>query len=637
MSFPLRHRVPSNSCRPWLALLFLATMVSVGAAAPLAVETMPVDHIQPGMVGEGHTVFNGETIETFKATILGVLRNYGPNQDLILAKLEGGPLSETGVIAGMSGSPVYIDGKLVGAVSYSFPFSKEAIAGITPIGEMIDATATPVSRRRAARLEFPLTPERLSAISPTGLRSVAIQGTSMTGVDRLQPYLGKLLSPIATPASLNGFSPETFDIAAPLLRALGMEPLLGGATVPHPSSQAGLGTTITPQIEGTAGSAESLEPGDAVGVGLITGDMDVSATGTVTYVDPLTGAVYAFGHPLFNLGPIEYPMRRANVHLVLPSLYSSFKLSSSGPVVGTWLQDRYTAIKGTLGNKPRMIPLTVQVQTSRSQERSYQLALVHDELFSPILAYISLSSILQTTERQFGTQTVKVTARINMDQNRRVQIEDVFANDQPALSAAAMAAVPISYLMTNDFEPVDIRSVEVGIEATESPETARLARAWLDTDRVAPGGTVSLKVLLRSYRGEEILKTVDVEIPSNVGEGKLSLLVADATTISGLEQREARDSFEPNNLDQLIRALNGLRKNNRLYVKLMRPNREGAIVAGEYLSSLPPSVMNILRADRSSASYIPISSSTLWEYEVVTDYSVTGARSLEITVGNLLN
>jgi hypothetical protein len=634
MSSSLSQSAPRGLRLTWFALLLFSAAVSIASAAPLAVETLPVDAIEPGMVGEGHTVFDGQNIATFKATILGVLRNYGPNQDLILAKLEGGPLSETGVIAGMSGSPVFIGDKLVGAVSYSFPFSKEAIAGITPIGEMIDATATPAPRRRAARLEFPVTPERVRDIAPAGMRPVAIQGTSMTGVSTLQPYLGKLLSPIATPASLNGFLPETFDIAAPLLRALGMEPLLGGAMVPHPSLQAGMGSIPAPQAG--ADTTQSLAPGDAVGVGLITGDMDISATGTVTYVDPLTGAVYAFGHPLFNLGPIEYPMTRANVHLILPSLYSSFKLSSSGPTVGTWLQDRYTAIKGTLGSKPRMIPLTVQVQTSRSQQRSYHLGLVHDELFSPILAYISLMSILQTTEREFGTQTVKVSAWISMDENRRVHIEDVFADDQPALSAAAMAAAPLSYLMTNDFEPVDVKSMEVSIEATETPETARLARAWLDTDRVAPGGTVPLKLLLRSYRGEEILETVNVEIPANVGEGKLTLLVADATTISGLERRETQDRFEPNNLDQLIRALNSLRKNNRLYVKLMRPDREGAIVAGEYLSSLPPSVMNILRDDRSSASYIPINNSTLWEYELVTDYSVTGARSLEITVGNLL-
>jgi hypothetical protein len=600
----------------------------VTAAPP--VETLSIDAIEPGMVGEGRTVFAAEEIETFRVTIMGVLRNYGPNQNMILAKLEGGPLAETGVIAGMSGSPVYIDGKLIGAIAYSFPFSKEPIAGITPIGEMIEATATPISRRRVAKLDFPLTSERLEAVAPQRVRPVAIQGTSLSGADRLRPYLGQLLSPIATPASLNGFLPETFDFAAPLLRALGMEPLLGGAMVPTLQSSSGTASPA-PDPELT------LKPGDAVGVGLITGDLDLSATGTVTHVDPLTGSVYAFGHPLFNLGPIEYPMTRANVHLVLPNLYSSFKLSSSGPTVGTWLQDRYTAIKGTLRTRPKMIPLTVEVRTSRDQERSYGLRIVNDELFSPVLAYVSLMSILQSTERQFGTQTVKVSAWISMADEKRVHIEDVFADDQPALSASAMAAAPLAFLMTNDFEKVKVESVRVTIEATESLQTARLVRAWLDTDRVSPGGSVPLKLLLRSYRGEDVLKTVDVEIPANVGESKLKLLVADASTMSTLERRETHNRFEPRNLDQLIRALNALRKNNRLYVKLSRPDREGAIVAGEYLSSLPPSVMNVLEADRSSASYIPITSSTLWEYELVTDYSLSGARVLEITVGRLQN
>jgi hypothetical protein len=622
--------LPLGILRLWLSLSAVCILPAL-ATASQGVETISVDAIEPGMVGEGRTVFSAEKIETFKVTVLGVLRNYGPNQNMVLAMLEGGPLADTGVIAGMSGSPVYIDGKLLGAVAYSFPFSKEPIAGITPIGEMIDATATPMSRRKVAKLDFPLTPERLAAVAPQRVRPVAIQGTSLSGADRLRPYLGKLLSPIATPTSLNGFLPETFDIAAPLLRALGMEPLLGGAMVPRLQSGTEIAETTTPNSELT------LRPGDAVGVGLITGDMDMSATGTVTHVDPLTGSVYAFGHPLFNLGPIEYPMTRATVHLVLPSLYSSFKLSSSGPTVGTWLQDRHTAIKGALRRRPKMIPLSVQVKTSRDLERSYDLQIVDDELFSPVLAYVSLMSILQSTERQFGTSTVKVSAWISLADDRRVHIEDVFADQQPALSASAMAAAPLSFLMTNDFERVQVESMKVSIEATESPQTARLVRAWLDTDRVAPGGSVPLKVLLRSYRGEDILKTVDVDIPANVADGKLKLLVADATTMSALERRESHDRFEPRNLDQLIRALNTLRKNNRLYVKLTSPGQKGVIVAGEYLSSLPPSVMDVLKADRSSASYIPINSATLWEHELVTEYSLSGARVLEITVGNLQN
>jgi hypothetical protein len=281
-----------------------------------------------------------------------------------------------------------------------------------------------------------------------------------------------------------------------------------------------------------------------------------------------------------------------------------------------------------------MVPVNIAVKTSRGQEKKFSIEVVNDELFSPILTYASLLSVLQTTERDFGSQTVKVSALVTMDEDRRVIIDDVFAGQGSAMAASAMVAAPMSFLMTNDFEKVQIRDVDVEIEASESIDTARLVRAWLDADQVAPGGSVPLKVLLRSYRGEETLERVNIEIPSNVEEGKLRLLIADANTISAIEKRIMRSSFEPRNFSQLMRALNGLRKNNRLYVRLSRPGSGGAIVAGEYLSSLPPSVLNVLEADRSSASFIPIYSSTLWEYELATDFSVSGSRVLELTVKN---
>jgi hypothetical protein len=490
---------------------------------------------------------------------------------------------------------------------------------------MIEATATTSPRSPAARLEFPLVPEKLEAAVSTRRQKIPIQGTSLTGVDLLKPYLGKLLTPIATPASFHGFSPETFELIVPLMRSVGIEPLMGGAMVPTVQASSG---SIELSVD------QSLAPGAAVGVGLVTGDLDISATGTVTHVDPLTKAVYAFGHPLFNLGPIEYPMTLANVHIVLPSLYSSFKLASTGPTVGTWVQDRNVAIKGVLGSRPKMIPMSVQIQTSRGKEKSYSLEIVNDELFTPVLAYASLASILQSTERDFGSQTVQISALVSMNEDRRVIIDDIFAGQQSALSASAMVAAPLSFLMTNDFSEIQVKEVRVNIEAVESLKTARLVRAWLDRSEVAPGGSVPLKVLLRTYRGEEKLDEYDIDIPSNAEEGQLQLLVADAGTISTIERRMTRSSFEPRNLNQLIRALNGIRKNNRLYVRLSRPNREGAILAGEYMSSLPPSVLNVLKADQSSGNYIPIRNSMLWEGEMVTDYSVTGSRVLEITVKN---
>jgi hypothetical protein len=598
-------------------LAIFAILSAFGQAA-FALETIPVDQIRPGMVGEGRTVFSGEHIETFKVTILGVLRNYGPNRNMILAELEGGPLAHTGIIAGMSGSPVYVEGKLIGAVAYAFPFAKDPIAGITPFQEMVDATATPVSRRAAAPLEFPLTAQALGAAMPRRSLPIPVQGVSLAGADRLEPYLGKLLSPIATPVSLMGFPPESFELVAPLLRQLGVEPLMGGAPVMGAST--------------TQGESKPIEPGDSIGVGLVTGDLQMAANGTVTHVDPDSNAVYAFGHPLFNLGPIEYPMTRSEVHLVLPSLMNSFKMASNGDTIGTWVQDRATGIKGTAGVRPRMVPMKVDVRTSRGQERSYNLEIVNDELFSPVLAFASLVSILQSTERQFGTQTVKVSAWVETMDDRRINIEDVFADQQASVQASAMVASPLAFLLTNDFQNVALRDIRVEVEASEQPQTAKLVRAWLDTDEVAPGGTVALKLLLRSYRGDEVLESVDVNVPPHVRSGSLRLMVADAETLSSVERREARAGFVPKDFDQLIRAINSLRKNNRLYVRLTRPDAAGAIVAGEYLTALPPSVMGVLEADDSSSGFTPLGTSTFWEHEIKTDYSVSGARILNLHV-----
>ena len=577
-----------------------------------------MDQIRPGMVGEGRTVFSGERIESFKVTILGVLRNFGPNQNMILAELEGGPLAHTGIIAGMSGSPVYVDGKLIGAVAYAFPFAKDPIAGITPFQEMVEATETPTARRAAAPLEFPLTASSLADALPAKAHAVPIQGVSLLGSDRLEPYLGKQLAPIATPVAMVGFPPETFELVAPLLRGLGIEPLMGGG---------GQVSTAAPST-----APRPIEPGDAIGVGLVTGDLQISATGTVTHVDPESGSVYAFGHPLFNLGPIEYPMTRAEVHLVLPSLMNSFKMASSGATVGTWIQDRATGIKGTAGIRPRMVPMQVDVRTSRGREKSYRLEIVNDELFSPVLAFASLVSILQSTERQFGSQTVKVSAWVETTDDRRINIEDVFADQQAAVSASAMVASPLAFLLTNDFEDIALRDIRVEVEASEQPQTAKLVRAWLDSDEVAPGGTVALKLLLRSYRGDDILESVDVTVPSYVRSGSLRVMVADAETLSSVERREARQGFVPKDLDQLIRAINSLRKNNRLYIRLSRTDASGAIVAGEYMTSLPPSVMGVLEADDSSSGVTPLGTSTFWEHEIETDYSVSGARILNLQV-----
>jgi hypothetical protein len=572
------------------------------------------------MVGVGRTVFQGTKIEEFKVTVIGVLENVGPLQSMILARLEGGPLAETGVIAGMSGSPVFIDGKLVGAVAYGFPFSKETIGGITPIGEMIQATRTDAPRAastrfaqafRAASFARPLDRDALIAALRRPLPGVAADPALLRGA--LPPALqGATLQPLALPLVFSGFAAETFDFARSLFGGMGFAPMMG------------MSRSSLPSID-----LPDLAPGGAVGVSLVEGDLDLSVTGTITHIE--NGQVYAFGHPFYNLGPTQFPMKKAYVYSVFPSLYQSWKISSAADPVGTIEQDRMTAIAGKIGKTPRMIPISVKLRTSRGQERSFSFRMVDDELFSPVLAFVSLLSVLQANERAYGTSTMGVDARVTFGGGREVRVEDLFTEQGPAMRSAALVAAPLAYLMSNDFERVKVEKLDVNVSSFETVKTALLERAWLEqSGPLKAGQTAMLKLSLRTYRGESLSESVPVTIPANAPAGAYSLLVADGSTITNMEQREARQTFVPRDLDQLVRAINGLRRNNRIYVRLIR-NDDGAIVSGEYMQSLPPSVLAVLgNGDQGRVTSVRMA--TVADVDVPTDYAFSGSRLLTLTL-----
>src|SRR5580765_1337522 len=286
-----------------LVLPLFSVLLGVSTLLKGATTLMPVSEIRPGMVGISRTVFDGTHVEEFKAHIIGVLENViGTHRNLILAKLEGGPLANTGVIAGMSGSPVYIDGRLIGAVSYALgSFSKEPIAGITPIAEMTDATSFSDARPPGARVqvEYPLTRDGLTTAFRKALNwnrpfAERANDAQLTGVNAVAglggSQLGTLLRPIATPLVMSGFEPELADMLGSAFRDQGFIPTGGTAGGFHAGEK---------PFEGP------LKPGDGVGVMLVSGDLSLGATGTVTHIDG--DRVYAFGHPMYNLGPTEFP------------------------------------------------------------------------------------------------------------------------------------------------------------------------------------------------------------------------------------------------------------------------------------------------------------------------------------------
>jgi hypothetical protein len=605
-----------------LLVVLAALLLLVSAGLPAQSKNFPVDELRPGMVGVGRTVFEGDKLEEFKVTILGVLRNsIGPRRDLILARLEGGPLAKTGVIAGMSGSPVYIDGRLVGAVSYSLgQFATEPIAGITPIAEMIDAATLPARPRQTARVDLPVpfTSDTLRAslkqafswVRPFADSPADVQ---VFGDSSLNPGIGALLRPIATPLSMGGFDASVFDPVMSAFQGQGFVPVMAGAA------------QATQPIAATRPAA--LKPGDPIGVLLMSGDLEIGATGTVTEVDG--DKVYAFGHPFYGLGPTQFPMTRAYVHALLPSLQNSMKIASTGEVIGTVSQDRATAIAGTLGKGPALIPINLLLKSERGTNKQFKIAMVNDQLFTPLLAYLSILNTLQSYERQNGVASYAVKGTATVKKYGNLTFEDLFSGEQPSASASAYVVAPLNFLLRNSFEDVEVESLNLEIDASELARSATLERVWIDGVRPKPGATVDLKVLLRSYRGIETTRTLPIQIPPQA-RGSISVMVSDATRLSQFEARELQvQPTQTRGVPQMLQVLNSARRNNRLYVRLVTRDG-GAVVKGESLSALPPSVLAVMESDRDGGSFRPLQSALLGEWEIPSDEAVTGSRTLTI-------
>ncbi|HMC76458.1 MAG TPA: SpoIVB peptidase S55 domain-containing protein [Vicinamibacterales bacterium] len=601
--------------------LLTAALAAFGwVRLPATTSLMPVEEIKPGMVGTGRTIFEGSELKEFKVHILGVLKNVqAPQRNLILARLEGGPLAETGVIAGMSGSPVYIDGRLVGAVSYSIgAFPKEPIAGITPIGEMIEATADTGGRRGSgpqARVELPVTPERLAAAIRANYARVAMFADRPADVQAFGvpassgSQMGALLRPIATPLVLSGMDAATSDLVGSMFRDAGFTPMFSGGSGGDVATETG-----------------PLRPGDPVGVSLLGGDGEMGATGTITHVDG--DRLYAFGHPFFNFGPTAFPLTRAHVYATLPSLMSSFKIATMGEVIGTMNQDRATAIAGTLDKGPAVIPITITLDNGRAATRTFRYTAVNDQLFTPLLTYVALFNTLGNYERQFGAMTFTVKGKATFDTHADLDYEDIFTGDGTIAAAAAYVAGPVTMLLANDVEKVTLKGVELAVTTSEESRSATIERVWLDEVRPRAGRTVPLKVLTRTYRGAEKISTIPIEIPANA-VGQLTVMVTDGRQLNQIEQRELRRSVQPTSVAQMIKVMNQSHRNNRVYVRLLT-GTPGAVVNGEALTSLPPSVLAVLEGDRSGGSFTPIRSAALGEWELAMDSAISGTRVLTI-------
>lgn len=612
-----------------IILLSVIPAYSQGEKGPAAVPAVhgsiahnfvPLSEIRSGMKGTAKTVFEGSEPEPFDVEILGVLPNgIGPKQDLIIARISGGAAERTQVFAGMSGSPVYIDGKLAGAISYAFPFSTEAICGITPIEQMIS-----IFEKVDAKASKPRIPRSYSFAelasekwSPFDARvaSTVYQVPQGTGSSAAVNMLaGQSFAPIATPLNFSGFAPKTIEHFAGDLSRLGLVPVSGIA-----------GSTGSDRIKPSTG--DTLNGGDSVAVELTRGDFGISASGTVTLRD--NENIYAFGHPFLSLGSSSLPMSESSVIVVVPSLNNSFKMSVSEALVGTITQDRTTGVYGRLGTSPRMIPVRLNLRTSRNKTETLNFEIAEDEFLTPLLLNITVFNAITAHERGIGNLTVSVDGQIKLKDKDPVEIAGRFAGQISAMLATKSVVMPTFSLMTSDFDDLAIKGIELNIASTDDEKTAVLQRISVDRSKVRPGEIVEIEAFIRTNTGRVLSQKIPFKIPLSTPYGRLKIALGDGDV---LQMTSVDQQFVPESLEELVAKINKLKKNDLLYLQAKRVTT-GAVIGSSELPNLPPSVLATLNTSRTSGVYTPTVESVVAEMQVPkAEYIITGNQELEITV-----
>ena len=583
--------------RSLLSIALLSVLLVVPTPAQ---EFYPLSEVRAGQQGVGKTVFQGTQIEEFGVEILGVLENVGPKQSLILARLSGPQIDKTSVMAGMSGSPVYIDGRLVGAVAFSFPFATEPLAGIRPIADMVAGSSAPSTRPDAIAVD----------------RSPAL--LAMRGdVDALLPpqivvAAADTLTPIATPIAFGGFTARTLEVFGDQLRGLGLRPVqgIGGASSIEDNSP--------------------IQPGSMITVGLIRGDLNVNASGTVTHVEGQR--VHAFGHAFLSTGPARLPMMRSNVLASVPSLQNSFKLAGAGSVVGSINLDRTTGVVGTLGASPELTPFRISVN-SPGDQRTYDLEIVRDPVLTPFLVQMATFASIDATERQVGGLTLQFDGEVALRGMPSLNLAGFYSGPSTVGQLASLnTAAALAFLMQSGPDAPEVEAINLTISVRPEDRRARILRASSKTSRIQAGDTIQLNAIVRFPDGTEQIETVDWRVPISAAPGPLQVTFSDAPSLNTLDYPLL---FEASRLSpqRLVQSLNALRQSDRLYMRVWRPQR-GLRVRAERLSSPPASLRAILDSPRgSTGGAAPEATSTIHEAVVgIYDALIEGQQTIEVTI-----
>jgi hypothetical protein len=562
-------------------------------------EILPLKDVKPGMQATAWTVFQGMEPDPVPVEIVGVWKNYlGPKGDVIIGKM-GGRAKETNVAAGMSGSPVYINGKLIGAVALRMStFSPDAICGITPIESMLEIEDFDKSRPADARVP--------------GAEPVKKQQAAVV--------------PIETPLLFSGFTDTTLQAFEPTLNKMGITAVQGGA---------GAGVLTAKPVKGWE---KSLNPGEAVSGVLVSGDMSVTGMGTVTYNDGKK--ILAFGHPFFSLGPVDMPMAKSEILMVLASSYQPTKFGNATEVVGALHQDRFSGIMGELGAEAPTIPVHVKVRTMGTgtqvlKERDLHFDVFVHQKWTPLLMSMTLSNSLSQMNEYADEMTYRMSGKVDLMSGSKINLGTMLtASDAPNPPTTLLAnwwGEKFNRLYLNPVDVPKLRGVDVTVDVVPDRRTATIDSAWTPSQDVDAGQDIPVKVFLRPYRGERLERSLTVKVPVGLSKGEHRILFSDAETLNRLQTAAAANNRYLN-IPETISLLNQERQNNRLYVSFVEP-RATYYSEDKTLPALPGSILNVLQTERTSNRALVGMPETAQEQQSTEfDQVVNGSYSLRINV-----
>ncbi|HJW09436.1 MAG TPA: SpoIVB peptidase S55 domain-containing protein, partial [Holophagaceae bacterium] len=542
-------------------VLLLGTPLAAQQGPAVVPSTMPVSEVHAGMKGYGRTVFQGGKIERFEFEVIGVQKNSAPGRSRILVRASGGPLADSGIVAGMSGSPCYIDGRLVGALSSGFAYEKQPIGGITPIQEMLDQL------RDFPDLPGSRTPLVLPKIEPPKVLKSALNG-QMIPLSTLMDGAEPGLSPIPIGGSPLGESAQSLWSGLPVrfMAAPALSPAAGEQASP-------------------------IEPGGMVAINLVQGDLDLSASGTITYMDHKR--LLLFGHPMFNLGAVDLPLWSASVATVVPSYASSFKLAVPVAPIGALRLDRGAGVAGLMGAEARMVPLRIGLNLGGKKTFNYRFEVMDHPYLTPLLTATVLAQTLDSQVRGLGVQSLSLQGNIKIAGQQPIEIENVIA-DLNSQRMAQFVAGMLQALCLNPFEHPVFEGISLTIKAEERLDLTGIAGVRVLKGRAKRGQSLPVLVTLQNIQGVRENATLNIPIPLSAAPGKATLMVGDGLSLMATDPDER--AIDIASLGDVVRLLNGALRNNHAYALLVQ-QQPGAGLRGSRIEGIPPTVANLVGND----------------------------------------